>query len=64
MPRPARTVRWPACAASIAISTPEVPAPTTSTSPVSCDGFRYSPADSCVIAGLMPAANAGTLGRW
>ena len=59
---PERIVRWPALAASNAMSAPECDRPTTRTGPsLSCAGLRYSCECSCRIDGSSSAANAGTL---
>ena len=60
---PDRIVRWPALAASNAMSAPEWERPTTRTGPSrSWAGLRYSCECICRIDGSSSTANAGTLG--
>jgi len=63
--RPAITTRWPALRSSMAISAPELPAPTISTGPAgSCAGLRYSLECNWTIPVSSSPANAGSLGSW
>ena len=60
---PERNVRWPALAASNAMSAPECDRPTTRTGPSpSWAGLWYSCECSCRIDGSSSAANGGTFG--
>ena len=60
---PERIVRWPALAASNAMSAPECERPTTRTAPGrSWAGLRYSCECICVIDGSRSMAKSGTFG--